>query len=98
MSIIDKLKTLNTRDVLIVIAGTGAIAGLSGVATLIDRELFSYSMGFKPSLPRSESAKRGAIIGGVIAVPFLLAKQTSPTALGFPNSYFLRLEQHWVLL
>lgn len=86
MSIIDKLKTLNTRDVLIVIAGTGAIAGLSGVATLIDRELFSYSMGFKPSLPRSESAKRGAIIGGVIAVPFLLAKQTSPTALGFPNS------------
>jgi hypothetical protein len=86
MNLIDKLKSLNARDALIIIAGTGAIAGLSGVATLVDRELFAYSMGFKPSLPRSTSAQRGALIGGIIAIPFMLSKQTSNTALGFPNT------------
>ncbi len=86
MNIIDRMKSLNTRDLLIVTAGVGAIAGLSGVATLVDRELFSYSMGFKPSLPRSESAKRGALIGGVLGIPFMLAKQTGSSPLGFPNS------------
>lgn len=86
MNIIDRMKSLNTRDFLIVTAGVGAIAGLSGVATLVDRELFSYSMGFKPSLPRSESAKRGALIGGVLGIPFMLAKQTGSSPLGFPNS------------
>ena len=85
MNIIDRLKSLNTRDMLIVVVGTGAIAGLSGVLTIIDREVFSYTMGFKPKLSRKESAKRGAVVGGIMSIPFLLAKQSGPSALGFPN-------------
>lgn len=85
MNVIDRLKTLNKRDLLVVLVGSGVIAGMSGVLTIIDRELFSYQMGFKPKLPRSESAKRGAIVGGVLAVPFMLAKQTGSSPLGFPN-------------
>jgi len=85
MNVIDRLKTLNKRDLLVVLVGSGVIAGMSGVLTIIDRELFSYQMGFKPKLPRAESAKRGAIVGGVLAVPFMLAKQTGSSPLGFPN-------------
>tara|TARA_B100001115_G_scaffold121963_1_gene91162 strand:- start:567 stop:977 length:411 start_codon:yes stop_codon:yes gene_type:complete len=85
MNVIDRLKSLNARDLAIVVVGTGAIAGLSGVLTIIDRELFSYTMGFKPRLSRKASAKRGALIGGIFAVPLLLTKQSGPSALGFPN-------------
>lgn len=85
MNLIDRLKSLSKRDLLIVFAGTGAIAGLSGVATLVDRELFSYTMGFKPKLARNQSLKRGALVGGILAVPFMLATQTGSNALGFPN-------------
>jgi hypothetical protein len=85
MNVIDRLKTLDKRDLLVVLVGSGVIAGMSGVLTIIDRELFSYQMGFKPKLPRAESAKRGAIVGGVVAVPFMLAKQTGSSPLGFPN-------------
>lgn len=85
MNIIDRLKSLDTRDLLIVVVGTGVVAGMSGVLTIIDREMFSYKFGFKPRLSRGESAKRGAIVGGVVAAPFLLAKQSGPSGLGFPN-------------
>lgn len=85
MNVIEKLKALNTRDMLIVVVGTGVIAGVSGVLTIVDRELFSYKMGFKPKLSRAESAKRGALVGGILAVPFMVVNQTSANALGFPN-------------
>lgn len=89
MNPIDRLKSLNTRDLLIIMVGTGALAGLSGVLTLVDRELFAYKMGFKPSHPRKKTAIRGAFIGGIVALPFMTYTQTGPNALGnlgAPNS------------
>lgn len=39
-------------------------------------------MGFKPSHPRKKTALRGALLGGILALPLMTAQQTGPDALG----------------
>ena len=85
MNIIDRMKSLNTRDLLIVVVGAGAIAGVSGVATLLTVKcshiLWDSNLPFLAKTAQSAAL----LVGGIMSIPFILAKQSGPSALGFPN-------------
>jgi hypothetical protein len=77
MTVVEGLKTklmaTTPKDLLMITAVTGAVAGFVGLMTLVDRELFSYTLGFKPRYSRAEVTKRGAIVGLIAGLPFVFA-------------------------
>lgn len=69
MSITDKIKGTTPNDILKTSVATGAIAGLTGVATLIDKYVFDYTLGFKSTRTNSEVLIRGAAVGFLFGLP-----------------------------
>ena len=69
-SIMQTVKDTTPQDVLLTGVFAGVLAGISGVGNYIDKNITSYTMGFKSTLKPKELFLRGALVGGIIALPF----------------------------
>tara|TARA_A200000159_G_scaffold115582_1_gene108896 strand:+ start:367 stop:750 length:384 start_codon:yes stop_codon:yes gene_type:complete len=76
-SIMQTVKDTTPQDVLLTGVFAGVLAGISGVGNYIDKNITSYTMGFKSTLKPKELFLRGALVGGIIALPFAYLSATS---------------------
>ncbi len=71
------VKDTTPQDVLLTGVFAGVVAGLSGVLNWVDKSVTSYTMGFKSKLSRKELLARGALVGGLVSLPFAYLSATS---------------------
>ena len=76
-SLTTTIKETDTGDLLLTGVFAGAFAALSGVGNWVDKNLTSYTMGFKSNLSHKELLFRGALVGGLISLPFAYMSATS---------------------
>ena len=79
------VKETTPSDVLLTGVLAGVLAGISGVGNIIDKNITGYMMGFKSSLTSKQLFTRGALVGGIIALPLAYISATSvldSTSLG----------------
>ena len=71
------VKETTPQDILLTGVFVGVAAALSGVGNWVDKNLTSYTMGFKSNLSHKQLLTRGALIGGIISIPFAYISATS---------------------
>lgn len=76
-SFIQTVKDTTPQDVLLTGVFAGVVAGISGVGNWIDKNITSYTMGFKSNLSHKQLFLRGALIGGLFSLPFAYLSATS---------------------
>ena len=76
-SFMQTVKDTTPQDVLLTGVFAGVVAGLSGVLNWVDKSVTSYTMGFKSKLSRKELLARGALVGGLVSLPFAYLSATS---------------------
>ena len=67
----------------------GAIAAITGVATVIDKYVFDYTLGFKSQRSNKDVLLRGAAVGFVFGLPLVyynVINNKGGTGLGAPSS------------
>ena len=69
MTIVDTIKSTTPKDILKTSVTAGAIAGIAGVGTLLDKHVFSYTLGFKSSKSNTDVLFRGAALGLLFGLP-----------------------------
>ena len=69
MTIVDTIKSTTPKDILKTSLVGGAIAGIAGVGTLVDKHVFSYTLGFKSSKSNTDVLFRGAALGLLFGLP-----------------------------
>ena len=87
-SFIQTVKDTTPQDVILTGVFAGVVAGVSGIGNWIDKSVTSYTMGFKSNLTSKQLFLRGALVGGVLSLPFAYLSATSvldSNALG--NTY-----------
>ena len=82
MTIADTIKSTTPKDILRTSLTAGAIAGISGIGTLLDKHVFNYTLGFKSSRSNTDVVVRGAALGLLFGLPIayynvMSSKQTS---------------------
>ena len=82
MNITDTIKGTTPKDILKTSLVAGAIAGIAGVGTVIDKHVFNYTLGFKSSRSNTDVLVRGAALGLLFGLPVayynvMSSKQTS---------------------
>ncbi len=86
-SLTTTIKETSASDLLLTGVFVGTFAALSGIGNWIDKNLTSYTMGFKSDLTNKELLFRGALVGGIISLPFAYLSATSvvdASGLGAP--------------
>lgn len=83
------IKETNASDLLLTGVFVGTFAALSGIGNWIDKNLTSYTMGFKSDLTSKELLFRGALVGGIISLPFAYLSATSVVDAGGLGAPFI---------
>lgn len=76
-SLMQTVKDTTPQDVLLTGVFAGVVAGISGVGNWVDKNITSYTMGFKSNLSSKDLFIRGALIGGLVSLPFAYLSATS---------------------
>ena len=85
----EKVLSTTPKDIVITAVATGAIAAITGVATVIDKYVFDYTLGFKSTRKNKDVLVRGAAIGALFSLPFVYYNQiNNGTNLGGVHSAF----------
>jgi hypothetical protein len=69
MTIVDTIKSTTPKDILKTSLAAGAIAGIAGVGTLLDKHVFNYTLGFKSTRSNTDVIVRGAALGLLFGLP-----------------------------
>ena len=69
MSVIDKIMGATPNDIIKTSVVAGALAGLTGAATLVDKYVFDYTLGFKSTRSNTDVLLRGAAVGLIFGLP-----------------------------
>ena len=69
MTIVDTIKSTTPKDILKTSLTAGAIAGIAGVGTLLDKHVFNYTLGFKSTRSNTDVVVRGAALGLLFGLP-----------------------------
>ena len=77
MGFMDTIKQTTPADIILTTVFAGALAGISGVLNIVDKNVTSYTMGFKSNLSKKEQFTRGALVGGIVALPLAYISATS---------------------
>tara|TARA_B100002052_G_scaffold298760_1_gene333392 strand:+ start:8016 stop:8390 length:375 start_codon:yes stop_codon:yes gene_type:complete len=77
MGFMDTIKQTTPQDLMLTSVFAGALAGISGLLNIVDKNVTSYTMGFKSNLSAKEQFTRGALVGGIIALPLAYISATS---------------------
>ena len=88
-SIKQKIKETTPQDLLLTGVFAGILAALSGGANWVDKNITSYTMGFKSTLSNKQLLTRGAVIGGVLSLPLAYLSATSVLDGGGLGSTFV---------
>ena len=83
-----KIMSTTPKDILITAALGGAIAGISGIATLLDKYVYDYTLGFKSKKSDGEVLLRGAALGALFGLPmaYISQKNIGPSDFGGTHS------------
>ena len=86
--ITDKIKSTTPKDILVTGTVTGAIAAITGVATVVDKYVFDYTLGFKSTRKNKDVLLRGAAVGFIFGLPLVYYNVISNKGsnLGTPSS------------
>jgi hypothetical protein len=71
------IKETTPQDLLLTGIFVGIFAALSGAGNWVDKNITGYMMGFKSTLSNKQLLTRGAVVGGVISLPFAYVSATS---------------------
>lgn len=71
------VKDTTPQDLLLTGAFVGVVAALSGVGNWVDKNITGYTMGFQSNLNHRELLTRGALVGGLLSIPFAYLSATS---------------------
>jgi hypothetical protein len=71
------IKETTPQDLLLTGIFVGIFAALSGAGNWVDKNITGYMMGFKSTLSSKQLLTRGAVVGGVISLPFAYISATS---------------------
>ena len=69
MSVIDTIKGTTPKDILKTATIGGALAGVAGLGTLLDKHVFNYTLGFKSTRSNTDVILRGAAVGLLFGLP-----------------------------
>ena len=69
--ITDKIKSTTPKDILLTGTVAGAVAAITGAATVIDKYVFDYTLGFKSNRSDKDVLLRGAAVGFIFGLPFV---------------------------
>ena len=84
----EKIMSTTPKDILITAAVGGAVAGATGLATLLDKYVFDFTLGFKSQRSNTDVVLRGAAIGALFGLPlaYINQKKITTSDLGAPSS------------
>jgi hypothetical protein len=78
------VKETTPTDILLTGVFLGVLAGVSGAAAWLDKNLTSNGMGFKSNMSKKSTIPRGALVGAIISLPFAYLSTTSVANMGSP--------------
>ena len=67
----EKVLSTTPKDILTTATITGGVAAVTGVATVIDKYVFDYTLGFKSTRKNKDVLLRGAAVGFLFGLPLV---------------------------